>query len=243
MTNYKKFLITDFDESDPAAKWISENTGLVFHLIHIALRRHFSGGFRPQSPEPEDCIGIAYIAVSKAMKYFNPEMASFSTYFYKVFWTVFRNEIKNDSQSLHNRNYNISYYGREKRKNPNAEINNPRGIANQNYLFDFRDQEYTGQEIAEFEFAEMAMTLYDNDRDKLFRMLTSELDKRLRGIIKDRFVNKKTLGQIGDKLGLTRERVRQLEEKALGLIGNRLVLIEKLAELFGINTERTTDAV
>jgi DNA-directed RNA polymerase sigma subunit (sigma70/sigma32) len=44
--------------------------------------------------------------------------------------------------------------------------------------------------------------------------LLASLDDRERKIIYERFVNGKTLQEIGNEFGLTRERIRQIEENA-----------------------------
>jgi RNA polymerase sigma-32 factor len=50
---------------------------------------------------------------------------------------------------------------------------------------------------------------------RLDQQLLDLLDDREKEIIYDRMVNGKTLQQIGDKFGLTRERIRQIEANAL----------------------------
>ena len=50
---------------------------------------------------------------------------------------------------------------------------------------------------------------------RLDQQLLDLLDDREKEIIYDRMVNGKTLQQIGDKFGLTRERIRQIEAYAL----------------------------
>jgi RNA polymerase sigma-32 factor len=50
---------------------------------------------------------------------------------------------------------------------------------------------------------------------RLDQQLLDLLDDREKAIIYDRMVNGKTLQQIGDKFGLTRERIRQIEANAL----------------------------
>ena len=52
--------------------------------------------------------------------------------------------------------------------------------------------------------------------------LLALLDDRERKIIYGRFVNGKTLQEIGDEFGLTRERIRQIEEHALRKINRGL---------------------
>jgi DNA-directed RNA polymerase specialized sigma24 family protein len=52
--------------------------------------------------------------------------------------------------------------------------------------------------------------------------LLASLDHREREIIYDRFVNGKTLQEISNKFGLTRERIRQIEENALRKINRGL---------------------
>jgi RNA polymerase sigma-32 factor len=50
---------------------------------------------------------------------------------------------------------------------------------------------------------------------RLDQQLLDLLDDREKEIIYDRMVNGKTLQQIGNKFGLTRERIRQIEANAL----------------------------
>lgn len=229
----KKIKITDFDPSDQAAAWMSENMGMVFYCINRTLRYHFRLQDFRIAPAPEDCVGIAYLAARSAFKFYDPTKGEFTTYFYRVYYNTFRREIMNDSHRLCDTEHNIRRHHRRKAKNKSIEYYSVFSTVN---LPEFYGEEYatidTNKE--EFEFAEAALSLYDNDRDKLFDMLTAELDSRSRKVIKMRFVEGKKLREIGEELNLTRERVRQIEEKSLNLIGNRTVLLETLLDLFGI---------
>ena len=60
---------------------------------------------------------------------------------------------------------------------------------------------------------------------RLDQQLLDLLDDREKKIIYERIVNGKTLQQIGNKFGLTRERIRQIEADALRKM-SRVVQIE-----------------
>lgn len=231
MTN--KIKITNFDPSDQAAAWMSENMGMVFYCIHRTLRYHFRLQDFKIAPAPEDCLGIAYIAARNAFKFYDSTKGEFTTYFYRVYYNTFRREIMNDSHRLCDTEHNIRQHHRRKAKDKNIEYYSVFSTIN---LPEFYGEEYTttDTEKEEFEFAEAALSLYDGDRNKLFDMLTSELDSRARRVIKMRFIEGKKLREAGEELNLTRERIRQIEEKSLNLIANRTVLLEKLLDLFGL---------
>jgi RNA polymerase sigma factor (sigma-70 family) len=62
--------------------------------------------------------------------------------------------------------------------------------------------------------------------DKL-ELLIDELPPRERGIIRERYFGDKSLADIGRDMGLTRERVRQLEKRALGWLKESIARAEE----------------
>lgn len=58
----------------------------------------------------------------------------------------------------------------------------------------------------------------DSERWEYLKKARKHLDKREYAILKDRFLNHLTLEELGTKMGVTRERIRQIDEKALNKI-------------------------
>lgn len=235
MTKLKASDFDQSDKSDKATQWMSENIGMVFFFINRVLNYHFRS-HRHNKPAAEDMLGVAYIAAKKAFVFYDPTRnVEFHTYFGRVFYNEFRREIMNDSQALHNVEYNLRYFHRRRAKDKTAQYIPVLSTVSDRLLYGFDEMHiYRDTAKKEYEFEEAALALYDNDRNKLFDMMTAELDQRSRQIIRMRFEEGKTLREIGETLDITKERVRQLEEKALNLMGNRTILLEKLLDLFGL---------
>lgn len=64
--------------------------------------------------------------------------------------------------------------------------------------------------------------LSDEDAERLRDAIRDKLDARRQRIIELRFFDRKTLGEVGVELGITRKRVRQIEVKALKILRESL---------------------
>lgn len=94
---------------------------------------------------------------------------------------------------------------------------------------------FTSEQTADFDLSQLGWSdglpvaglSADYDLDKLPQAL-STLDERERRVIESRYMDNQTFDQVANKYGVTRERIRQIESKALRLLRkpSRLKLIE-----------------
>lgn len=73
--------------------------------------------------------------------------------------------------------------------------------------------------------------------EECWDFMTRNLDKRDKFILRERFESEVSLVDIGNRLGVTKQRVQQIEQRALGKVRERLRMIKTFVNLFKTEEE------
>ncbi len=177
--------------------------GLVFRVV----RRFVPTGCA--SLEEADLVQAGAIGLMRALESFDPERG-FSLGTYATHWI--RHHIQREVMN-HGRSIRVPVHTQEKLRMARKplpcttiSLDAPSGPDN--------SPKTLHDTIGDAE-ADPTDQLRERERQKAVAIALTQLPERTRRIIRDRFWGERTLAQVGDALGVTRERVRQLEAGAL----------------------------
>jgi RNA polymerase primary sigma factor len=170
---------------------VKRNMGLVYLVAKKYFGKFFVGN------DPDDIVSDGVIGLMAGIKSFNPELGvQFSTYAYRAIWTHI-------SRGIDVRNQ-ISF--RQKNAGLETKISafSQFGKEDSDFLQSVRDNR---------EYDPSKNLVREEVRAKI-----NQLPAKLAAVIRGRFFDNKTLEAVGHDIGVTKERVRQLEAKALDLL-------------------------
>lgn len=184
-------------------------------LVWMVVKRYLRVLVGTDCLQAEDLVQVGNMGLLRAMRDYDPEKGAFSTY--ATWWIrcFIRRELQDKLRTVrvpcHRQNSVEATRKLPKRNRPlyiKYKTKSP-GTADVCVIDLMRDR---------FEPAISAedTLLTEESRSGINMLAISELSNRERLVIRQRFWEDKTLQQIGDVLGLSRERVRQIQDKALG---------------------------
>lgn len=109
--------------------------------------------------------------------------------------------------------HNFLYYNARRRQHESVTLNAPCDSCEEG-------NEYIDL-LPEDESAAYQTRRTQTENDLHMRALVESLPEKSRTVIRGRFFDKKTLDTLGEEMGITRERVRQIEAKALDTLRHR----------------------
>lgn len=168
----------------------------------------------------DDLIGSLVLLFNKCLYTYDEQKGKLTTYFnFHLQDNVIQIFIRFDSEAWGVRSYAATTTTEEKKKCHIEYAYHEAG--NHLYHIPERDTDFIDDVLGCFSTMQEA-----------WDFLVRPLRQRDRDIIRMRFRDGWTLQEIGDKLHITKERVRQLEERALKEIRNRLRCVTAFADMF-----------
>lgn len=173
---------------------------------NIPLVVHIAKGYCGKGVDFDDLVSEGSLGLMQAVDRFDPSLGKFSTY--AVFWI--RQKL-NRALSNHSRTIRLPCYVVTALNKAGWQ---PEGNKTLEHAASVRCESLDSEEAREVAAPNKddkpEQTVLAALQDALFT-----LPKRDRYIISQRFFQDKTLEEVGTQLGLTRERVRQLQNRAL----------------------------
>jgi len=182
-----------------------------YHLVPYVISR-LNNYYPVRQLDYNEAMGEGLLALCKAARTFKPDMGvKFSTYAYQaivsfVVKAARSNRIIHIPGHLHNH--------RKKKKHLIAAAARVRSVCSLPANFDC---DYAGKQPSE--------PLYDDDEQQILRQAIQRLPTLLAEVLHCRFFDGLTLLKTGQRLGVTRERVRQLQIQALEAAREQLQLL------------------
>ena len=196
---------------------IVSNRFLVCKVVDDLMKRHKS----TRTMGRHEAIAFGFVVLIQSVDRFNPEFGTkISTYIY----SSVRNEIYDNASKFQSVISIPRGVWRAKRKSEQAlkllNLNVQIGM-------DTRRIGVRHESIPE----PIADKLFDSEDITLLNKAMRRLDRRVRYILRERFWNKEKLKPIAVKLGITKERVRQLQEEGIESLGKLLEMDEGVLKL------------
>jgi RNA polymerase nonessential primary-like sigma factor len=201
-------------------KWIEDNMGYTIRIAQYMYRKY------QKKYDFSDILSSAYEGLVDAARFYDPEKGSATTFLSFRVSSIIARDIKNESysrplrvpiaiQEKHNREFlaaarteartgeNIDVVPLPSQHLPSKARHQDGGDPNDLDIIDSCTR--TPEEI--FGAAEAAIVAF-----KVVK------NRRSRSVIIDRFFRGKTLKEAGDRIGISRERVRQIQDETLELM-------------------------
>lgn len=217
--------------------------------------------YKPRGFEVHDLVSEGYFGLERAYDKFNPEIGV-KFYFYASLWikqAIFRNvEKKGELITLpasQQRKIRHLRYHRERIKHENRRMPTEEELENATGYSKEIIKELSTYERMHAQLSLDSKVFADNE-DELINQIaddkkynsgngnidailssTDKLNEREKDILKGRYVDGKSLEEIGYEYNLTRERIRQIEEKSLA----KLRTVEKKLRISYGNNESIND--
>jgi RNA polymerase sigma factor (sigma-70 family) len=201
-------------------KWIEDNIGYTIRIAQYMYRKY------NKKYDFDDILSSAYDGLVDAARFYDPEKGSATTFLSFRVSAIISRDMKNQcytrplrvpiiTQEKHNREF-LAAAREEAMTGENVPVDplpSQRLVSkvSDRDTYDLNDMDLidsctrTPEEV--FEAKEAAIIAFGTVKNK-----------RSRSIIIDRFFRGKTLEEAGDKIGISRERVRQIQDETLELM-------------------------
>lgn len=160
----------------------------------------------------QDFIGWLVIWFNDCLFRFDPKVAKFTTFFSnRILSQVIRHVVQKDCETK-----------------PTLET-----YANYKQSLQYKHYHESGNRLYRIavnnDWTEQILELLGDDP---FTFLTRTMKDRYKTVLELRYKHGKTLKEIGDLLGVSKQRIEQIENRALGSIRLKLIQLEPVRELF-----------
>lgn len=198
---------------------VKTNMGLVYKVSSRLLRKAKLRGL-----EQEDLIQEGVLGMQRALETFDPEKkVSFSTYsFFWIFQTIDRSINNSGTIRVPIRTQDLSARGKKGGALGDRAREASRVMSLDATLVEDRDGNVSLLDLIACKLPSPEDTFQQKqDHDSLGKVLSYLTPKEL-SVLHGRYVEDKTLEEVGASMYLTRERIRQIEAAAIGKIRNYL---------------------
>lgn len=169
-----------------------------------------------------DFIGILTIRFNHVLYSFDEQKGKFTTLFsWRIYGYVINHMLMYESEYWNAKMYNAG--------------NNDLHVGSVNK--EFHESDYFMYRVPENDSWTFQIIDLFEDHHKCWRYLTDGLPERSKSVLEGRYKDGKTLVEIGKLMGITKERVRQIQEASVKSIANRLRKLEIARSLFFGDTE------
>ncbi len=189
------------------------------HKMIFKMAHHLAKTYRQR---PEDLLGSLVLRFNHCLHYFDEARGGFSTLFYaRVRRWIWANWLRWESEKTSLAFWKLTPH----EKGDDVQVSNREFAFHEAdyhlYRVPDHDKDWTDEIVGSFDSA-----------DDCWRFMTRGLDRRAAGILESRYRLDMTLEDIGRELGITKERVRHLLEKAMPTVREKLMEVEDFNRLF-----------
>lgn len=179
---------------------------------------------RTSKHRAEECLGTVYIRGVYALQWYDPTKGALAPLIGRHLYNLFQQSfLKHESEA-----WAIYFSGHLKDKPTLLEIDKEFASHEQNFqLYRIPDREES--------WAMELLECFDSV-DDAWEFMTRDMDHRLKTILIERYREGRSLEAVGETLGITKQRVQQLEAQAMSRLKSRRKAIEKFADLFAKHT-------
>ena len=165
-------------------------------------------------------LGSLFLLLNRCANHYQEEKARFTTYFYASLWRyIWPYWLKHETEAKA-----VNFFATRSTVQERRKSHAVYGYHLENYYLyriPERDQDWV----------ERVMECFDT-LDELWEFLTRYLEPKERFVLLAHYRKKETYREIGERLSVTKQRVQQIEVKALRKVKTRLGYLESFSELF-----------